>query len=190
VFQSTPPYGGATCSCMGFWTMSPLFQSTPPYGGRLTERTKDPDLKVSIHAPVWGATPLRRQWRSDPKFQSTPPYGGRRDITSDDIGETRFNPRPRMGGDPQGGVFKSGRNVSIHAPVWGATSVRGIRGAEALVSIHAPVWGGDHRQHTEIVTRTSFNPRPRMGGDLTFLRISSRTSWFQSTPPYGGRLVL
>ena len=32
-------------------------------------------------------------------------------------------------------------NVSIHAPVWGATSQVLSTGAVTAVSIHAPVWG-------------------------------------------------
>ena len=42
--------------------------------------------------------------------------------------------------------------VSIHAPVWGATS-RWIHGEQSRnVSIHAPVWGATHRDklHTTL----------------------------------------
>ena len=33
-----------------------------------------------------------------------------------------------------------------------------------------------------------FNPRPRAGGDQHFQRLIHTPSWFQSTPPRGGRL--
>jgi len=34
--------------------------------------------------------------------------------------------------------------VSIHAPVWGATDTLRERGPELWVSIHAPVWGATY----------------------------------------------
>ena len=34
----------------------------------------------------------------------------------------------------------------------------------------------------------SFNPRPRMGGDYPCDDDELGDGWFQSTPPYGGRL--
>ena len=55
---------------------------------------------ISIHAPVWGATPC-----------------GHQSI----VNCTNFNPRTRVGCDA-GGCFKNiFNNISIHAPVWGAT---------------------------------------------------------------------
>ncbi len=35
----------------------------------------------------------------------------------------------------------------------------------------------------------SFNPRPRMGGDFRSFPILNLFGQFQSTPPYGGRLL-
>ena len=55
------------------------------------------------------------------------------------------------------------RNVSIHAPAWGATRLP------------------RHRR-----PRPGFNPRPRMGGDAAFDPARIREV-FQSTPPHGGR---
>ncbi len=54
---------------------------------------------------------------------------------------TGFNPRSREGSDqnPQGGSH--GENVSIHAPVKGATGMAYIEGLYDFVSIHAPVKG-------------------------------------------------
>ena len=56
--------------------------------------------------------------------------------------------------------------VSIHAPVWGATRCPAYRRAGSGVSIHAPVWGATVRQ-----------------------AVLHRTLLFQSTRPYGARLV-
>ena len=61
----------------------------------------------------------------------------------DELGED-FNPRARMGRDfrnDRGKRMKT--NISIHAPVWGATYYNYIyKGSDFMsISIHAPVWG-------------------------------------------------
>ena len=76
-----------------------LFQSTHPCGVRHMVSNNAKPKKVSIHAPVWGATKLPR-WIS-------------RTLS--------FNPRTRVGCDTQAEPKKSRKDVSIHAPVWGAT---------------------------------------------------------------------
>ena len=76
-----------------------------------------------------------------------------------------FNPRPRVGGDlnlPASLGIQSA--VSIHAPAWGATPWVRRRQHGPDVSIHAPAWGA---------TRYTVN--------------FASQSWFQSTPPRGGR---
>ena len=81
------------------------------------------DSKVSIHAPVWGAT--------DSYYGITTRLWG-------------FNPRTRVGCDT-GEHFNRGKSiVSIHAPVWGATMDAADLMDIGLVSIHAPVWGATH----------------------------------------------
>ena len=122
-------------------------------------------LKVSIHAPAWGATggPYQR------------PVAGRVSIHAPAWGATKrrwpvprarscFNPRARVGRDawwlvrqrplsrfqstrPRGarqrhvGDAGSLDVVSIHAPAWGATRLQRRRSALRDVSIHAPAWG-------------------------------------------------
>ena len=78
-------------------------------------------------------------------------------------------------------------NVSIHAPVWGAT-IKGCfivcknsfnprtrvgcdlilrpKAGAGVVSIHAPVWGATNKYIRLIVSRR-FNPRTRVGCDIT-----------------------
>ncbi len=77
--------------------------------------------------------------------------------------------------------------VSIHAPAWGATSLRseidslslrfnprarvgrdGVsRAAEAggVVSIHAPAWGATRWMRRDRAIHARFNPRARVGRD-------------------------
>jgi len=122
------------------------FNPRPRMGGDQKNPLQFSKLRVSIHAPAWGATPRRRPALPCTRFQSTPPHGGR--------------PPHSIGSG-------EGTGVSIHAPAWGATPIAG----------------------TPKEATASFNPRPRMGGDLW-----SKVCWclhhlFQSTPPHGGRLI-
>ena len=167
---------------------------------------------VSIHAPVWGAT-RRGAWRW--------------------TAGCRFNPRARVGRDflarwCQKGisVFQSTRPcgarhladgdlsvrdaVSIHAPVWGATSLFaqtatrcvqfqstrpcGARPADARlrdafnkVSIHAPVWGATSSTAAPTATCGCFNPRARVGRDTGAVSLERLMQLFQSTRPCGAR---
>ena len=53
-----------------------------------------------------------------------------------------FNPRARKGRDPQGALVQGAvEEVSIHAPVKGATVTEQLVDGDAHVSIHAPVKG-------------------------------------------------
>ncbi len=121
-FQSTLPRGER----LNFDAMVKLevkFQSTLPRGERQTASIRNEknvcfnprsrvgsdtrlelrirDLRVSIHAPAWGATKQ-----------------------GVDFGKACacFNPRSRVGSDPTFKRFKCYWEVSIHAPAWGATS--------------------------------------------------------------------
>ncbi len=92
--------------------------------------------------------------------------GGDQIRSGESPGWSGFNPRPRMGGDARrAGRVDRGRDVSIHAPAWGATCYPRVLGE--------PGYG--------------FNPRPRMGGDAEGLRLAREPRAFQSTPPHGGR---
>ncbi len=76
-----------------------------------------------------------------------------------------FDPRPRVGGDGierlTGGVHIV---VSIHAPVWGATTTRYTCERNARVSIHAPVWGATLRLGAIPPLRSQFRSTPPCGG--------------------------
>ena len=101
--------------------------------------------------------------------------------------------------------------ISIHAPVWGATSnmlktvdeainfnPRTRMGCDKtlneslhelkIISIHAPVWGATIKVSSETVDSQDFNPRTRMGCDRQDLCLCVKCLRFQSTHPYGVRL--
>ena len=127
--------------------------------------------KVSIHAPVWGATKNTRKAVCCRMFQSTHPCGVRR------LSVTMLQKSVMFQSTHPCGVrllnFKDNidENVSIHAPVWGATltyassklglcfNPRTRVGCDHLsmnalvglltVSIHAPVWGATTRYYGE-----------------------------------------
>ena len=97
------------------------------------------------------------------QFQFTHPYGVRHNDRRHGPGARSFNSRTHMGCDPIRSAIRSLTFVSIHAPIWGATSrtpvrvvpfrfqfthpygvrhVKEIRAdMETQVSIHAPIWG-------------------------------------------------
>ena len=99
--------------------------------------------------------------------------------------------------------------VSIHAPVWGATTAILVAANYKTVSIHAPVWGAttfcfiwqpkpcfnprtrvgcDRLAHRCKLLVQRFNPRTRVGCDcLTLPMLGAWT--FQSTHPCGVRLA-
>ena len=90
-------------------------------------------------------------------FQSTRPNGARQAMTTISTGV---------------------REVSIHAPAWGATSCFRFNSDLYPVSIHAPAWGA-----TWITSSTSsivrcFNPRARMGRDCCYNRTNEYIDGF------------
>jgi len=95
-----------------------------------------------------------------------------------------FNPRARDGRDCAIVQCHRLNDVSIHAPVMGATDAQIKEIIAYFVSIHAPVMGA---------TRTAglfstkhylcFNPRARDGRDLSYVAKSISDVKFQSTRP-------
>ena len=76
--------------------------------------------------------------------------------------------------------------VSIHAPVWGATKMTVPALQAFLVSIHAPVWGATNLCQRKGMGR-SFNPRTRVGCDPCPCLLLPPPTLFQSTHPCGVR---
>ena len=109
-------------------------------------------------------------------FLSTPPCRGRLDrseLASDRPHHHSFYPRPRAGGDMQtfrAGMARSRGQVSIHAPVQGATS-SGPRILTQMTDgrfLSTPPCRGRHGRfegRNGSGCRAGFYPRPRAGGD-------------------------
>ncbi len=100
-FQSTPPHGGRRHKDLDILFLS-CFNPRPHMGGdgRLHLFLVD-GAEVSIHAPTWGATLLRRSSTVDRvAFQSTPPHGGRPPAPPEPTEEDLFQSTPPHGGRP------------------------------------------------------------------------------------------
>ncbi len=78
--------------------------------------------RISIHAPAWGATAVRRDRRVRPGISiHAPAWGATRRTRRRCARQGHFNPRTRMGCDDGEDISKVGNTISIHAPAWGAT---------------------------------------------------------------------
>ena len=95
----------------------------PQWGATIQPQFVHLPVRISIHAPQWGATGrppiicLRRRY-----FNPRTPVGCDRHCRIIPVRRTDFNPRTPVGCDVA--AFEAGRwrDISIHAPQWGATS--------------------------------------------------------------------
>ena len=58
------------------------------------------------------------------------------------------------------------RDISIHAPAWGATNHTRSPPQLSCISIHAPAWGATSWSLTRCAPHINFNPRTRVGCDV------------------------
>ena len=77
MFQSTPPCGGRRTKSTRRRRGKSVSIHAPRAGGDLGREKPNEQAKVSIHAPVRGATPELPTVVWVKLFQSTPPCGGR-----------------------------------------------------------------------------------------------------------------
>ena len=142
---------------------------------------------VSIHAPVWGATLYSRLGViAKSCFNPRTRVGCDNEYGHVSHHPISFNPRTRVGCDMLKLDFEHELDVSIHAPVWGATALQHQGLICPWVSIHAPVWGATLSSCALVASKgvsihapvwgatksaispppvVSFNPRTRVGCD-------------------------
>mgnify|MGYP007011029815 CR=1 FL=1 len=145
--------------------------------------------QVSIHAPAWGATNLGQHlacWFE--RFQSTRPRGARLEDDKELHGYIQFqSTRPRGARHSLKLRPCLIREVSIHAPAWGATFFRFDMDIHKYVSIHAPAWGATSiiKRHGKSLRKfQSTRPRGARREEIERLLEGGR---FQSTRPRGAR---
>ena len=165
LFQSTHPCGVRPCYLMAL-NQSTSFQSTHPCGVRRRIEMSLTDEVVSIHAPVWGATITKFFEFTNPKVSIHAPVWGATVSQSEVTRVAGFNPRTRVGCDMSipvrgnaGGWFQSTHPCGVRPactdePTFGD------------VSIHAPVWGATCNLSL-LNLSACFNPRTRVGCDLS-----------------------
>ena len=142
-------------------------------------------------------------------FQSTHPCGVRPSLLCYAIKLSLFQSTHPCGVRPNQSLYGTRTQVSIHAPVWGATNLIakfcrrfwfqsthpcGVRRTGSrtdyyyCVSIHAPVWGATSMIWVYIRSIACFNPRTRVGCDQATYHDAKQAK-FQSTHPCGVRRV-
>ena len=121
-FQSTHPRGVRQVSGITDYNLLE-FQSTHPRGVRLSAfALKRSFVKISIHAPTWGATKVNTDVNVMHLFQSTHPRGVRRGRLMSFFLPLLFqSTHPRGVRHGEDVVMERIDRISIHAPTWGAT---------------------------------------------------------------------
>ena len=150
------------------------------------------DSKISIHAPAWGATLGRPHDKGRTEyFNPRSRVGSDKNSPVATPSSSNFNPRSRVGSDTKKHCFVRLLDISIHAPAWGATALaqassarlpfqstlpRGERHYAQMsiqgyvdISIHAPAWGATRTHARRRARNNDFNPRSRVGSDVTAL---------------------
>ena len=143
VFQSTRPRGARRVDDLCLSQHLRVSIHAPAWGATVDDLCLSQHLRVSIHAPAWGATVMPATPSTTSTFQSTRPRGARRGR-----GQHRWRKRR----------FQSTRP----------------RGARPLIFVCCLISSG-------------FNPRARVGRDTTIFTSRVSTNRFQSTRPRGAR---
>ena len=146
----------------------------PAWGATHQGEPRGKKTAVSIHAPAWGATEGNDYENAEIKFQSTHPHGVRPAARRESITPSGFNPRTRMGCDPEYPTFK--REIICFNPrtrmgcdLW-CTLLYGI--PKKFQSTHPH---GVRRFASLFKSITKcFNPRTRMGCDCRRLAVTCK----------------
>ena len=101
-----------------------------------------------------------------------------------------FNPRSHEGSDCAGAHLGLIREISIHAPTRGATTVELDRQRYQRISIHAPTRGATRLRKRLRRKQLNFNPRSHEGSDGWQERRDEAEIKFQSTLPRGERHLM
>ena len=147
--------------------VSSEFQSTPPWRERL--------LTLTIALKLANFNPRPREGSDVSIYPELTEY-------------PYFNPRPREGSDI-GDTIRVVRHDKFQStPPWRERRHWSTEeSTRSNISIHAPVKGATlwRRNATHIIT--NFNPRPREGSDVAIKLSTYRRFKFQSTPPWRER---
>ncbi len=186
VFQSTRPRG-ARQQPLTLGGRSARFQSTRPRGARLKQEAARLGLDVFQStrprgARLRGTGFSRRAYR----FQSTRPRGARLVRRSSWIKTKNFNPRARVGRDIDNALRRTDQSYFNPRARVGRDFLRLLLSCHRQISIHAPAWGATIDFHIAMRPCEFQSTRPR-GARQAFAGICRRSAAFQSTRPRGAR---
>ena len=163
------PAWGATVVIPGNLPPASCFNPRARVGRDLSAFLARENSIVSIHAPAWGATKFGPDARKLGLVSiHAPAWGATQAHQHGAMMMVRFNPRARVGRDP------NSVPPVIEMPGFQSTRPRGAR-----LGLRGT---GSPRQ-------TGFNPRARVGRDGYGLRPADGELWFQSTRPRGARRI-
>ena len=112
------------------------------WGATRDPQSKQNKTKISIHAPMWGATFHSRSCGWMIGFQSTLPCGERQKLPHNPVELICISIHaPMWGATDQLCGLCDIIGISIHAPMWGATGTDLLDAEVNIISIHAPMWG-------------------------------------------------
>ena len=188
-FQSTHPRGVRRPITEIILITYDKFQSTHPRGVRLIDSGYITAMvRISIHAPTWGATQDTIGLNFNPRFQSTHPRGVRLLAMVYQLVNEIFQSTHPRGVRPGASItlHDSGK-ISIHAPTWGATMILSFASCYLTDFNPRTHVGCDLSMLGELLSENDFNPRTHVGCDLSTAWKFFRESLFQSTHPRGVR---
>ena len=169
---------GATSYSFSYTTTYCYFNPRSREGSDAKEVFLTTKKRISIHAPVKGATELYLKRVLIPEFQSTLPWRERPLYIRVLQHQIYFNPRSREGSDANRQVDRFSALISIHAPVKGAT-LRSHWLRTFYFNFNPRSREGSDRVSCWSILRLSyFNPRSREGSDLSIYDARSITSDF------------
>ena len=163
------------------------FNSRSRVGSDALEDLNVGGVAVSIHAPAWGATPLRTSTSAASQFQFTLPRGERPPRGGVERKESCFNSRSRVGSDRLIAFVKRS-NFSFNS--------RSRVGSDTLEDIHVKISrrfnsrsrvGSDSSDSSPPSSPGGFNSRSRVGSDGGLFDIGGALLGFQFTLPRGER---
>ena len=134
--------------------------------------------EISIHAPAWGATPVRLRWELTGLFQSTRPRGARRQPWKELHSHWEFqSTRPRGARRVRGSSGAAGIDFNPRARVGRDRGKNDEAAAEDVFQSTRPR-GARQRKSRSGCARCHFNPRARVGRDSCLFRLPPRCSDF------------
>ena len=140
------------------------FNSRARMGRDVCKGDKPCLVKVSTHAPAWGAINVDVIVNDGIRFQLTRPHGARWHSSGCTRSDCCFNSRARMGRDHS--TYRDNKfiDVSTHAPAWGAIGTNKNIFKQACFNSRARM-GRDAIMLPSPSTAIGFNSRARMGRD-------------------------